>query len=1024
MDERKLPRNPYKGLHAFEYGDAVDFFGRENLIREMILHVEDILRDERGRYQVPRCMMVVGASGSGKSSVVMAGLLPALENEENIPEVKRWFFLEPVRPGEDPMNALAHALKLPFLNKKDVSPFKGLDRLDLLKILEEPDFHGLNELLRKITASSDARVVLVVDQFEEIFAPTVDSKQREQFINLLMATATEPDTPLLLLFTLRADFYGFILNNKALYKKVERHLINIPPMTREELREVIEKPVQPPDVNVTFDPYLAEDLLREVFDRPESLPLLQFTLEQLFDRDSEGRRLTRQSYDEIGGLQGAIDKHAEATYARLRTSERRMEARKLFTEHFIYISESYDEPSRLESGGEIIRRRVSQADLHLDALHIRSDIISAFVNARLLTATSRVRQSAGLKNIPDITYEISHEALINAWGRLREWIKEDLKDIYMVQSLRPRIRQWGQERNQKNKEELLVEKSALQQLQKYRQRKRLGPLAEEFFMASLARQRRQKIRISFFFVGIAVLVILSLVLGLTLRDVLFPNPTIVTSVADSGSGTLTDALQKASDGTTITFDKNLTGQTIYLAHGDLDINKSITIRGPTGSINIRTGNAGQHIYIGQGHSVTLENLTFTDSYTLKHSIIENDGNLTINNSTIDGDESYNRGGAIYNTGDLILNSDTIINNRVSTDGGAIYNLFGTVSINNSTIRGNTAKGNGGGIYSQGGTITLDKSHILYNSAENNIGGGIAMLNGSLDMHNTHIESNQSSADGSRGFGGGIAVVGSVAFITTSVITNNTASAKGGGIVVAKNTDNDFTSLVKLQDIANTKDSNARYYIGGNRGGDIAGESTSTGTTLQISDDPSIDNFGSPPPPNPPQKLPNYLGVADINAFCLSKGDSYGKVSINKDSNATDIMFTCFNRSDKAVGSDFSGQEICQSQYLTTPRNTVIDRMANYFDPTSLQCYKNLEHLGPIGQDDFDQYCKIQSYMGLFDNAKYRETAYDWLCQPNDKLPTGLSVTGACNMKYSNNAIDRLANFNSINGWECWKPKPV
>ena len=140
------------------------------------------------------------------------------------------------------------------------------------------------------------------------------------------------------------------------------------------------------------------------------------------------------------------------------------------------------------------------------------------------------------------------------------------------------------------------------------------------------------------------------------------------------------------------------------------------------------------------------------------------------------------------------------------------------------------------------------------------------------------------------------------------------------------------------------------------------------------------------------------------------------------------MFTCFGQSNKVVGTDFSGREICQSQYSASSGvDTIIDRMADYYDPTSLQCYKNLKLLGPIGETGFKSYCINQpqsQYAGLFDNSQYRDTAYDWLCQPKDtsKLPTGLSVTGACNMQYNvKDTIYRLANFNSVDGWECWEP---
>src|SRR5262249_32609048 len=155
---------------------------------DMVRQVKDILSEEKTYSQVPRCMMVVGASGSGKSSVVMAGLLPALNDKTNIPDINRWFFLSPVRPGEYPLDALVLALKSPFLNQEnaDFFPFKKTNPSDLRKKLAESGSRGLKELLEGITTSPNDRVVLIVDQLEEIFAPTVDSNEREQFINLLM----------------------------------------------------------------------------------------------------------------------------------------------------------------------------------------------------------------------------------------------------------------------------------------------------------------------------------------------------------------------------------------------------------------------------------------------------------------------------------------------------------------------------------------------------------------------------------------------------------------------------------------------------------------------------------------------------------------------------------------------------------------------------------------------------------------------------------------------------------------------
>lgn len=307
-----------------------------------------------------------------------------------------------------------------------------------------------------------------------------------------------------------------------------------------------------------------------------------------------------------------------------------------------------------------------------------------------------------------------------------------------------------------------------------------------------------------------------------------------------------------------------------------------------------------------------------------------------------------------------------------------------------------------------------------------------MVDGSLIMSDTQIRSNHSD-QASSGIGGGIAIQDGLALITTSVITDNTASTKGGGIAIVNKSSTNSSSLLKLQDILITEKTGAAYYIGKNTGGskddeNIAGNNITTNTpntNFQTFTGINIDTIGNPPPSSAPENLPNYLGTANINDFCLSKGDSHGSISTNTDRNATDIFFTCFDQRDKPM-SDFPGQAICKSQYRVNPGVAVIDRMANYFDPASLECYQNLQLLGSVRELGFQAYCISKSqYIGLFDDPKERQTAYDWLCQSKDrsKLPIGLSVADACALQYPNykKVVDRLANFNTINGWECWAP---
>ena len=180
--------------------------------------------------------------------------------------------------------------------------------------------------------------------------------------------------------------------------------------------------------------------------------------------------------------------------------------------------------------------------------------------------------------------------------------------------------------------------------------------------------------------------------------------------------------------------------------------------------------------------------------------------------------------------------------------------------------------------------------------------------------------------------------------------------------------------------------------------------------------------GNPPPKSPPQNTPSFLGFVNVDKFCLDKGYSEGKLNEQEDTTANDIMFTCDLLGQRS--ETFSGQAICQTLY---PDVDVVDRLENYFNTTSLQCYKNLKLLGSIGNNtkDFDDYCRKDApNAGLYDNKSERTTAYDWLCQPKDKtrLPSGFNVAYACDFKYhTNNAIERLVNYNRPDGWECWVP---
>ncbi len=384
---------------------------------------------------------------------------------------------------------------------------------------------------------------------------------------------------------------------------------------------------------------------------------------------------------------------------------------------------------------------------------------------------------------------------------------------------------------------------------------------------------------------------------------------------------------------------------------------------------------------------------------------------------------YN-GGGITNYGTLNLFNTMVTNNTSSGNGGGIANQQGVINLENSEISFNHVYHNGGGIFSLGGTLTLHHSQVHDNVADQTYGGGINVLNGMLITDdNSVIHDNKASY-----FGGGLGIQGSVAILSDTSIYNNQSGQEGGGVMVNANTDNGLSSLVTVKNINVRGDPNALYFIGQNivQGlqnhdtDNIGGKLIGTGDVVQIASTNDGGTTGNPPPQKSPNLLPNYLGTANITSFCRKKNYSYGGL-LPQNPKDTAIAITCFSLDSERLHS-FPAKQVCQE---TFPQfHNVIDRFANYFDPSSLQCYRDVRFLGPIATPQFiDTFCKIHEHkVGLYDNAAYRKTAYDWKCNPATGLPTGFSVSDACVYKYGVNiAIDRLTNYYRADGWECWAP---
>jgi WD40 repeat protein/energy-coupling factor transporter ATP-binding protein EcfA2 len=383
---------PYRGLEPFEAEHASSYFGREAMVAALVEKLK-----ERS------FLTVVGASGCGKSSLVRAGLVTALK-ARSLPGSQEWdvrFF----RPGADPLRSLS--LSLVSLLEEGTDE---IERMAQIRRLAEYFGDGtltLADIAARLLEKFPQlpRLVLVVDQFEELYTECQDLSRRQAFIDALQGGREEPNLSIIL--TLRADFYGHVLNHRSLGQVVDTGLLNVLPMSEVELQAAIEQPAL--RSGRSFEPGLPSRILEDVSEQPGNLPLLEFALAELWQRQTPEGVLTHQAYEAIGTVSGAIARRAEAVFKELEAQGQAAAIQHIFT--------------RLAHYGEGIegtRRRVIEEDLVTRSLtrDATQRVIIALADARLLV-TGR-EEEAG-----KATVEVTHEALIRNWERLRLWLDQD-----------------------------------------------------------------------------------------------------------------------------------------------------------------------------------------------------------------------------------------------------------------------------------------------------------------------------------------------------------------------------------------------------------------------------------------------------------------------------------------------------------------------------------------------------------------------------------------------------------------------
>jgi WD40 repeat protein/DNA-binding SARP family transcriptional activator len=388
---RPPPANPYKGLRAFVEADVDDFFGREALIERFA-----------ARMRETRFLAVVGPSGSGKSSVVRAGLVPALRSESTR--------VVAISPGAYPLEELEAALLRIAVNPPP----------SLLPQLEEDD-RGLLRAVKRILPDDGSELLLVVDQLEELFTLADDEARRMHFLAIIESAVADPLSRLRVVTVIRADFYDRPLRYRGFAELLRNSVEIVPPLSPDEVERAIGAPAR--RVGVELEEGLLAEIVADVLEEPGALPLLQYALTELFER-RENTVLTRAAYAAIGGVSGALAHQAEGIYLGL--SDAGKEATRHLFLRLVTVGDGSDTRRRAE--------RSELASLDVDQQELEH-VLDAFGSSRLLSFDRDPRSQ-------ESTVEVAHEALLENWHRLREWIDLVREDMALRRRVAAAAAEW------------------------------------------------------------------------------------------------------------------------------------------------------------------------------------------------------------------------------------------------------------------------------------------------------------------------------------------------------------------------------------------------------------------------------------------------------------------------------------------------------------------------------------------------------------------------------------------------------
>jgi len=428
---------PYVGLNAFQEEHKEAFFGRQSLVDQMV-----------GLVQETHFLFIVGPSGSGKSSLVLAGLLPLLRKGA-IPGGENWRYFARMVPGSNPLKRLATIIRP---NDSRSSEWVA----EQVQEMRRNPNH-----LRTLLSTANVLSVIVVDQFEELFTLCADDAVRQAFVDNLVSVAREPNSPGTIILTMRSDFETQIVRFPELTRFVERGQLRATPLTATDLHDAIEQPAR--RIGLKFEDGIVQELVRDILGEAAGLPLLQFALLRLW-KAREKNRVTWGAYKKLGSARLALGRAADELYGNLMIEDQRA-ARGIFL--------------RLVRPGELTNEFTSNR-VRREALYregVASDRIDRVLEK--LVAAGLLRLTKG-DQPPSDQVEVAHEALVRNWPMLIDWLDDERTKLRQRLRLTTAAEQWiDHDRDPGG----LLGGSLLEEALSYKDRNRDE---EEFVQASLA----------------------------------------------------------------------------------------------------------------------------------------------------------------------------------------------------------------------------------------------------------------------------------------------------------------------------------------------------------------------------------------------------------------------------------------------------------------------------------------------------------------------------------------------------------